>query len=122
MMNRVRIGVCKQPGSTAYDMFYVFLKGKGNFAVVRLGTHRITKTQVAVKIVDKTELDTENLQKITREIDIMRRLSHKHVIQLYQVRGAYGVTATSFHPIVRRFCCAAVEDFTHLIALVVYGC
>jgi len=59
--------------------------GEGNFAVVRLGTHRITKTRVAVKIVDKNELDGENLQKISREIDIMRRLSHRHVIQMYQV-------------------------------------
>ena len=62
--------------------------GEGNFAVVRLGTHRITKTRVAVKIVDKNELDGENLQKISREIDIMRRLSHRHVIQMYQA-GIY---------------------------------
>ena len=53
--------------------------------MVRLGVHRITKTRVAVKIVDKNELDGENLLKIGREIDIMRRLSHRHVIQMYQV-------------------------------------
>ena len=43
------------------------LLGKGNFAVVRLGTHRLTKTKVAVKIVDKRELESENLVKISRE-------------------------------------------------------
>ena len=53
--------------------------------MVRLGVHRITKTKVAVKIVNKAELDEENLLKIGREIEIMRHLSHKHVIQLYQV-------------------------------------
>ena len=53
--------------------------------MVRLGTHRLTKTHVAVKIVDKNELDAENLQKISREIEILRRLSHRHITQLYQV-------------------------------------
>ena len=59
--------------------------GKGNFALVRLGLHRLTKTKVAVKIVDKTDLDDDNQRKIFREIDIMRQLSHPNVIQLYQV-------------------------------------
>jgi serine/threonine protein kinase len=58
--------------------------GKGNFAVVRLGIHRLTRTKVAVKIVDKTDIDPDNLQKIWREIEIMRQLAHPHIIQLYQ--------------------------------------
>ena len=52
---------------------------KGNFAVIKLGVHRLTETKVAVKIVTKLELDDDNLNKISREIDIMRRLSHKAV-------------------------------------------
>ncbi len=60
--------------------------GKGNFALVRLGVHRLTKTSVAVKIVDKTDLDDENLQKISREIEIMRHLDHPSIIRLFQVR------------------------------------
>ena len=60
--------------------------GKGNFAVVRLGIHRLTKTKVAVKIVDKADLEDDNLQKITREIEIMRRLSHPAITRLYQVK------------------------------------
>jgi len=59
--------------------------GKGNFAIVKLGVHKLTKTKVAVKIVNKCELDDENLGKISREIDIMRHLSHKNIIHLYQV-------------------------------------
>ena len=42
-------------------------------------------TQVAIKIVDKTQLDEENLKKIYREIDIMKQLHHPHIIKLYQV-------------------------------------
>lgn len=65
------------------------LLGKGNFAVVRLGVHRlVSKVKVAVKIVEKAELEPENLQKILREIEIMRHLSHPHIIRLYQVRAA----------------------------------
>ncbi|KAM7315336.1 serine/threonine-protein kinase SIK3 [Ixodes scapularis] len=59
--------------------------GKGNFAVVRLATHVITKTKVAIKIIDKTHLDEENLKKIFREVQIMKLLHHPHIIRLYQV-------------------------------------
>lgn len=61
------------------------LLGKGNFAVVRLGIHRLTRTKVAVKIVDKNNLDSDNLRKIAREIEIMRSLFHPSIIRLYQV-------------------------------------
>jgi serine/threonine protein kinase len=61
------------------------LLGKGNFAIVRLGIHRLTRTKVAVKIVDKNVLDPENLKKISREIEIMRNLFHPSIIRLYQV-------------------------------------
>jgi len=61
------------------------LLGKGNFAVVRLGIHRLTCTKVAVKIVDKSILDPENLKKIYREIKIMRTLYHPSIIRLFQV-------------------------------------
>ncbi|XP_076975128.1 serine/threonine-protein kinase SIK1-like isoform X2 [Tamandua tetradactyla] len=59
--------------------------GKGNFAVVKLARHRVTKTQVAIKIIDKTRLDPSNLEKIYREVQIMKLLSHPHIIKLYQV-------------------------------------
>ncbi|XP_042566261.1 serine/threonine-protein kinase SIK2 [Clupea harengus] len=59
--------------------------GKGNFAVVKLARHRITKTEVAIKIIDKTQLDAVNLQKVYREVQIMKMLDHPHIIKLYQV-------------------------------------
>uniref|UniRef100_A0A8C1P624 non-specific serine/threonine protein kinase n=1 Tax=Cyprinus carpio TaxID=7962 RepID=A0A8C1P624_CYPCA len=59
--------------------------GKGNFAVVKLARHRITKTEVAIKIIDKTQLDAVNLEKIYREVQIMKMLDHPHIIKLYQV-------------------------------------
>lgn len=59
--------------------------GKGNFAVVKLAKHRITKSQVAIKIIDKSRLDKSNLEKVYREVQIMKMLSHPNVIKLYQV-------------------------------------
>ncbi|KAM8977788.1 serine/threonine-protein kinase SIK1 [Pelodytes ibericus] len=59
--------------------------GKGNFAVVKLARHRVTNTQVAIKIIDKTRLDQGNLEKIYREVQIMKKLRHPNIIRLYQV-------------------------------------
>lgn len=40
---------------------------------------------MAIKIVDKSQLDDENLKKIFREVQIMKLLKHPHIIRLYQV-------------------------------------
>ncbi|KAM9454946.1 serine/threonine-protein kinase SIK2-like isoform 1-T2 [Clarias gariepinus] len=67
--------------------FYEIIRtlGKGNFAVVKLARHKVTKTQVAIKIIDKTRLDASGLEKLNREVKIMKLLNHPHIIQLYQV-------------------------------------
>ncbi|TRY89248.1 hypothetical protein DNTS_022904 [Danionella cerebrum] len=67
--------------------FYEIIRtlGKGNFAVVKLARHKVTKTQVAIKIIDKTRLNSTNLEKIYREVQIMKLLNHPHIIKLYQV-------------------------------------
>ena len=41
--------------------------------------------QVAIKIIDKTRLDSENLKKVAREVEIMKQLDHPNIIKLYQV-------------------------------------
>ncbi|KAL8615885.1 Serine/threonine-protein kinase sik3 [Nucella lapillus] len=84
--------------------------GKGNFAVVKLATHIVTKTKVAIKIIDKTQLTEDNLTKIFREIRIMKLLRHPHIIRLYQVmeteRMLYLVTEYA----------SGGEIFDHLVA------
>ncbi|XP_058635043.1 serine/threonine-protein kinase SIK1-like isoform X1 [Onychostoma macrolepis] len=67
--------------------FYEIIKtlGKGNFAVVKLARHKVTKTEVAIKIIDKSRLDESDLKKINREFQIMKLLKHPHIIKLYQV-------------------------------------
>ncbi|XP_042747395.1 serine/threonine-protein kinase MARK2-like, partial [Lagopus leucura] len=38
--------------------------GKGNFAKVKLARHVLTGKEVAVKIIDKTQLNSSSLQKV----------------------------------------------------------
>ena len=35
--------------------------------------------------MDKTKLDDDNLRKIYREVEVMKKLKHPHIIKLYQV-------------------------------------
>ncbi|XP_062906273.1 serine/threonine-protein kinase SIK2-like isoform X2 [Mobula hypostoma] len=59
--------------------------GKGNFAVVKLARHRVTRSRVAIKIIDKRRLQPRELQRVHREVLIMKFLNHPHIIKLYQV-------------------------------------
>ncbi|XP_013114508.2 uncharacterized protein LOC106092255 isoform X1 [Stomoxys calcitrans] len=59
--------------------------GKGNFAVVKLASNIVTKTKVAIKIIDKTCLNEEYLAKTYREISILKTLRHRHITRLYEV-------------------------------------
>ncbi|XP_015271071.1 PREDICTED: serine/threonine-protein kinase SIK2 [Gekko japonicus] len=43
------------------------------------------RAMVAIKIIDKSQLDSVNLEKIYREVQIMKMLDHPHIIKLYQV-------------------------------------
>lgn len=42
--------------------------GKGNFAKVKLAKHMPTGKEVAIKIIDKTQLNSGSLQKLYREV------------------------------------------------------
>jgi serine/threonine-protein kinase SIK3 len=68
-------------------------------------------SQVAIKIIDKTCLDKENLKKIWREIEIMKKVGkHDNILRLYQVMQTekYLMLVTEF--------CAGGEIFDHLVA------
>ena len=41
--------------------------------------------QVAIKIIDKSKLDKVNLEKVYREVQVLKLLDHQHIIKLYQV-------------------------------------
>ncbi|XP_035230989.1 MAP/microtubule affinity-regulating kinase 3-like isoform X5 [Stegodyphus dumicola] len=59
--------------------------GKGNFAKVKLAKHLPTGKEVAIKIIDKTQLNPSSLQKLFREVRIMKILDHPNIVKLFQV-------------------------------------
>ena len=60
--------------------------GQGTFGKVRLGTHLITGEKVAIKILEKDKIkDQSDVERVTREIHILKIVRHPNVIQLYEV-------------------------------------
>eukprot|EP00066_Takifugu_rubripes_P020872 XP_011610138.1 PREDICTED: MAP/microtubule affinity-regulating kinase 3-like isoform X1 [Takifugu rubripes] len=82
---------CSARGKTAEESPHVgnyrLLKtiGKGNFAKVKLARHVLTGREVAVKIIDKTQLNPTSLQKLFREVRIMKILNHPNIVKLFEV-------------------------------------
>ncbi|OON13562.1 hypothetical protein X801_10661, partial [Opisthorchis viverrini] len=59
--------------------------GKGNFAKVKLAQHLTTGMQVAVKVIDKTLLNHSSMQKLFREVRVLKTLNHPNIIKLLEV-------------------------------------
>jgi len=60
--------------------------GEGTFGKVKLGTHILTGEKVAVKILEKERIvDVADVERVAREIHILKLLQHPHVIQLYEI-------------------------------------
>ena len=75
--------------------------GEGAFAKVKLGKHIYTGEKVAIKILNKDKLfqddneenENENdndsilndIKKIRKEINILKRLKHRNIVQLYEI-------------------------------------
>ncbi|XP_036404391.1 serine/threonine-protein kinase MARK2 isoform X5 [Megalops cyprinoides] len=83
---------CRNPVAPTADEVphignYRLLKtiGKGNFAKVKLARHVLTGKEVAVKIIDKTQLNSSSLQKLFREVRIMKMLNHPNIVKLFEV-------------------------------------
>lgn len=53
-----------------------------NLGLVKAGTHCITGRKVAVKIVNKEKLNESVLQKVEREIAIMKLIEHPNILNV----------------------------------------
>ncbi|NWX94217.1 MARK4 kinase, partial [Nothoprocta pentlandii] len=47
--------------------------------------HHPLRSQVAIKIIDKTQLNPTSLQKLFREVRIMKGLNHPNIVKLFEV-------------------------------------
>jgi len=59
--------------------------GRGGFSIVKKGVNKETKESVAIKIIEKKTTGEEEVALLHREIDIMRKLKHPHIIALHDV-------------------------------------
>ncbi|KAJ3124695.1 Elongation factor 1-gamma [Nowakowskiella sp. JEL0407] len=60
--------------------------GQGTFGKVKLAEHYITKEQVAIKIIQKSNVKTpKQKNSVQREIRLMKLLHHPHIVQVYNI-------------------------------------
>ncbi|XP_078090178.1 MAP/microtubule affinity-regulating kinase 3a isoform X10 [Mustelus asterias] len=81
--NSITSCVDEQPHIGNYRLLKTI--GKGNFAKVKLARHILTGREVAIKIIDKTQLNPTSLQKLFREVRIMKCLNHPNIVKLFEV-------------------------------------
>jgi len=59
--------------------------GDGAFAKVMLGVHCLVKAKVAIKIVNKMNLDDKSNSLLQHEVACMQKLAHPYLIRLHEV-------------------------------------
>ena len=59
--------------------------GKGKFGLVRLGIHKQTGRQVAIKSMDKRQMTDKDLELVKMEIEILKLVHQPNIVQLYDV-------------------------------------
>lgn len=67
---------------------YVYINksiGKGSFSRVYKGKNMITNKDVAIKKIKVNKLGKQLLNRLNMEIDLMKKLNHENIIQLYDV-------------------------------------
>ncbi|CAD8190946.1 unnamed protein product [Paramecium octaurelia] len=60
--------------------------GEGTFGKVKLAVHLKSQEKVAIKILEKERIvEVADVERVSREIHILKLIRHKHVIQLYEI-------------------------------------
>ena len=60
--------------------------GQGTFGKVKQGVHVFTQQKVAIKILEKKRIgDVSDVERVTREIHILKIVRHPNIIQLYEI-------------------------------------
>ena len=61
-----------------------------------MAQHILTKEKVAIKILEKARIkDKKDIERISREIKILKKVRHPNVIQLYEVSTRFCLIHTS---------------------------
>lgn len=75
-------GIRNETGIGKYKLIKTLENGK--FGVVKLAKHKLTGEKVAIKIVDKLQLNSSGLKDIWREAEVMKTLDHPNIIKVLE--------------------------------------
>ena len=73
--------------------------GSGKFGLVKLGTNKLVGNKIAIKILDKKEMEVDDLELVRTEIEILRICQHPNIIHLYDV-----FENESFYYLIMEYC------------------
>ena len=59
--------------------------GNGKFGLVRLGIHKASGRKVAIKIMNKKDMNSQDLELIKTEIEILKVCQHPNIVRLYDI-------------------------------------
>ena len=68
------------------NWFWGATLGEGTFGKVKMATHLTTQEKVAIKVLEKNKIvDPSDVERVSREIQILKVLRHPNLVQLYEV-------------------------------------
>lgn len=59
--------------------------GEGSFAVVRKGIKKSTNEDFAIKIIDKTNLESDDQLALQTEVEILSQIDHPNIVKLHEI-------------------------------------
>jgi serine/threonine protein kinase len=59
--------------------------GKGKFGLVRMAIHKNTKKSVAIKIMKKKDMNSQDIELMRREVEILKICQHPNIIRLLDI-------------------------------------
>jgi len=59
--------------------------GEGSFAVVRKGIKKTSNEEFAIKIIDKTTLESDDQMALQTEVEILSQIDHPNIVKLYEI-------------------------------------
>jgi len=72
-------------GKNIGDYHLVRTVGSGTYGKVKLATHKDSKSQVAIKMLQKSKMTPLDLERARREIEILKQLVHVNIAKLFEI-------------------------------------
>ncbi|XP_075262638.1 serine/threonine-protein kinase D3-like isoform X2 [Convolutriloba macropyga] len=78
-------GATEEDISVYYQIVTDEVLGSGQFGVVYAGVHRLSRREVAVKVIDKLRFPTKQEAQLKNEVAILRNISHPGIVTFEQM-------------------------------------